>query len=52
MSLITIFLIVLGCIILLYILHNYMVNECFDNINPEQIRSNAYKQIEIIKDNY
>jgi hypothetical protein len=29
-----------------------MVNECFDNINPEQIRSNAYKQIEIIKDNY
>jgi hypothetical protein len=52
MSLITIFLIVLGCIILLYILNNYMVNECFDNINPEQIRSNAYKQIEIIKDNY
>jgi hypothetical protein len=29
-----------------------MITECFDNINPEEIRSNAYKQIEIIKDNY
>jgi len=29
-----------------------MINECFDNINPENIRKNAYKQIEIIKDNY
>ena len=52
MSLITIFLIVSGVIILLYILNNYMINECFDNINPEDIRKNAYKQIEIIKDNY
>lgn len=52
MSLITIFLIIVGVIILLYILNNYMITECFDNINPEEIRSNAYKQIEIIKDNY
>jgi hypothetical protein len=52
MSLITIFLIVLGVIILLYILNNYMITECFDNINPEDVRKNAYKQIEIIKDNY
>lgn len=52
MSLITIFLIIAGVIILLYILNNYMITECFDNINPELIRSNAYKQIEIIKDYY
>jgi len=52
MSLITIFLIIVGVIILLYVLNNYMITECFDNINPEEIRSNAYKQIEIIKDNY
>ena len=52
MSLITIFLIIAGVIILLYILNNYMITECFNNINPEEIRSNAYKQIEIIKDNY
>ena len=52
MSLITIFLIIAGVIILLYILNNYMITECFNNINPELIRSNAYKQIEIIKDNY
>jgi hypothetical protein len=29
-----------------------MISECFDNINPEEIRKNAYKQIEIIKNNY
>jgi hypothetical protein len=29
-----------------------MITECFDDINPEDIRKNAYKQIEIIKDNY
>ena len=29
-----------------------MITECFDNVNPEEIRSKAYKQIEIIKDNY
>lgn len=52
MSLITIFLIIAGVIILLYILNNYMITECFDNVNPEEIRSKAYKQIEIIKDNY
>ena len=52
MSLITIFLIIAGVIILLYILNNYMITECFDNINPDVIRANAYKQIEIIKDNY
>lgn len=52
MSLITIFLIVIGVIILLYILNNYMINECFEDINPENIRKNAYKQIEIIKENY
>lgn len=54
MSIITIFLIVSGIIILLYILNNYMINECFDNnnVNPEDIRNKAYKQIEIIKDNY
>ena len=52
MSLITIFLIIAGVIILLYILNNYMITECFDNVNPEEIRSKAYKQIEIIKDYY
>ena len=29
-----------------------MITECFNNINPENIRNNAYKQIEIIKNNY
>mgnify|MGYP003344974043 CR=1 FL=1 len=30
-----------------------MITECFNNnINPEDIRKNAYKQIEIIKENY
>lgn len=52
MSLITIFLIVIGVIILLYILNNQIINECFQDVNPENIRKNAYKQIEIIKDNY
>jgi len=52
MSLITIFLILIGVIILIYIFNNYMISECFDNINPEEIRKNAYKQIEIIKNNY
>jgi len=52
MSLITIFLIVFGVIILLYFLNNQIITECFDDINPEDIRKNAYKQIEIIKDNY
>ncbi len=52
MSLITILLLLIGLIILLYILDRYTVNECFENINPEDIRKNAYKQIEIIKDNY
>lgn len=52
MSLITIFLIVIGVIILLYILNNQIINECFEDVNPENIRKNAYKQIEIIKDNY
>lgn len=52
MSLITIFLIVIGVIILLYILNNQIINECFQDVNPENIRKNAYKQIQIIKDNY
>ena len=53
MSLITIFLIIAGVIILLYILNNYMITECFDDIDTqEKNRQNSYKQIEIIKDNY
>ena len=52
MSLITILLILIGLIILLYIIDKYSIRECFENINPEDIRKNAYKQIEIIKENY
>ncbi len=52
MSLITIFLIVVGIILVLFILNNYMITECFQDINPENIRKNAYKHIESIKDNY
>jgi len=54
MSLITIFLIVSGVIILLYILNTFIITECFKDkdINPEDIRKDAYTQIEIIKFNY